>query len=68
MKRRETRSLAVTGAFVAILMALIAAEVATGSPRLEQVVTVAVERHVPDAQFVEYLEYRARLESSSNCQ
>jgi hypothetical protein len=27
-----------------------------------------LERYVPDAQFLQYLEYRAELENSSNCQ
>ena len=61
MTRRETRSLVVTGAFVAILMALIAGGAATGNPGLDQLAATEVEQHVPDAQFVEYLEYRARL-------
>ena len=68
MTRRETRSVVVTGAFVALVMALIAGGVATGNPGLDLVAAAEVEQNVPDAQFVEYLAYRARLESSSNCQ
>ena len=68
MKQRETKSLLVTGSFLIILMVLIAAGAAPGSPAVEQVAAAELEHYVPDAQFVQYLEHRARLENSSNCQ
>lgn len=68
MKRRDTKSLLVTGGFIVVLMALIAAGLAPGSSALEPVVVPHPDSLQPDAQFVQYLEYRAQLENSSNCQ
>jgi hypothetical protein len=67
MKRRETKNLLVTGGFLIVLTALIAAGLAPGSPAPEPVPAPDLESHQPDAQFAQYLEYRARLENSSNC-
>ena len=72
MKQRDRRSLLVTGAFVVVLIALIAVGLAPVVPVLEQAAAAAppppAERYGPDAQFVQYLEYRVHLENSSNCQ
>ena len=70
MKQRDRRSLLVTGAFVVVLTALIAAGLAPVVPALEQAAAPAQppEHYGPDAQFVQYLEYRVRLENSSSCQ
>ena len=66
--KRDTKSLLVTGGFVIVLMALIAAGLAPGSSALESVVAPDPEHYQPDAQFAQYLEYRAQLENNGNCQ
>jgi hypothetical protein len=56
------------------LIGLIAAGLAPVIPVVEAyqadraAVAPAPDRYGPDAQFVQYLEYRVRLENSSNCQ
>ena len=68
MKRREFRSVVVTGFFLAVLAALIAAGIAPGIPEAEQLAAPEAERdYVPYSQFLQYLEYRARLENGSSC-
>lgn len=66
--KRDTKSLLVTGGFLIVLMALIAAGLAPGRSALEPVVTPDLDHYQPDAQFVQYLEYRAQLENNGNCQ
>jgi hypothetical protein len=66
MKSRETKSLLVTGGFVLVLMLLIGAGLTQGGPESDYATGPALEQHTPDAQFVQYLEHRARLESGSN--
>jgi hypothetical protein len=68
MKRRETKSLLVTGGFLLILIFLIGAGLSPGIPSPEPISGPELEHASPDAQFVQYLEYRAQLENSSNCQ
>jgi len=68
MKRSETKSLFVTGCFLIVLMFLIGAGLAPGNPAPEYAPAPEPDHYTPDAQFVQYLEYRAQLENSSNCQ
>ena len=68
MKRSETKSLLVTGGFLLVLMFMIGAGLAPGIPSPEPTSVPAPEHLSPDAQFLQYLEYRAQLENSSNCQ
>jgi hypothetical protein len=51
-----------------MLMLLIAAGLFPADPAPPHSVAPDPERHIPDAQFVQYLEYRARLESGIDCQ
>ena len=67
MKSRETKSLLVTGCFLAVLIAMLFAGFVSVSPPVEEAAAASLDQYVPDAQFVQYLEYRARLENSSNC-
>jgi len=66
--KRETKSLLVTGCFLAILLALIGAGLVPMNPEPDHPFPAEVERRVSDAQFSQYLEYRARLENSIDCQ
>ena len=69
MTRHESKSLLVTAFFLMVLMTLIGAGLLPGSPEPEQVVARGPEHYVPDVQFLQYLEYRARLEQGGmNCQ
>ena len=68
MKRSETKSLLVTGGFLFVLMFLIGAGLAPGIPSPDHASGSALEHFSPDAQFMQYLEYRAQLENSSHCQ
>jgi membrane-associated PAP2 superfamily phosphatase len=68
MKQRETRGLAVTGCFLAVLLALIAAGMSPIEAGVAPVDSAELERYGADAQFLQYLEYRVALENSSHCQ
>jgi hypothetical protein len=68
MKRSETKSLLVTGGFLLVLTFLIGAGLSPGIPSPEHASGPTLEHFSPDAQFMQYLEYRAQLENSSNCQ
>ena len=69
MKKSETKNLLVTGCFLLVLVALIGAGLSPGLPAPEGGAPAPeLEHYTPDAQFVQYLEYRAQLENSSNCQ
>jgi hypothetical protein len=69
MKSRETKSLLVTGSFVLVLVLLIGAGLIQGPAEPEYAAGPQLEHHTPDAQFAQYLEYRARLENASaDCQ
>ena len=69
MMQRETTSWVASGFFLAALLAFIAAGLApAGSGGEEPVAHAEPDRYVPDAQFAQYLEYRARLDTSSDCQ
>ena len=68
MKTRETRSLMATGCFVAVLLAFTGAGLAPAGAGEDPVARTEPDRYVPDAQFAQYLEYRARLDTSTDCQ
>jgi hypothetical protein len=68
MNRRDAKSLLVTGGFLIVLTSLIAAGLAPANRAPEPVLSPELEHYQPDAQFVQYLEYRAHLENSNNCQ
>ena len=57
----------VTGCSLAVVLAFMAAGVAPVHSGLERAAQADLEYNLPDAQFAHYLEYRARLETSSNC-
>ena len=68
MKTRETRSVTVTGCLLAVLLAFIAAGFAPSGAGEEPRARSELDPYVGDAQFAQYLEYRARLDTSTNCQ
>jgi hypothetical protein len=65
MKQSETKNLLVTGCFLLVLMALIGAGIYPGNPAPERVPAPELDQYTSDAQFVQYLEYRAQLETST---
>ena len=59
----------VTGSFLFVLLTLIATGIGPlGSWPQGADAPDHLERHGPDAQFLQYLEDRVELENSSNCQ
>ena len=66
--KSETKNLLVTGGFLLVLIGLIGAGLSPGIPEPDAVPAPELEQYTPDAQFVQYLEYRTQLETSNNCQ
>jgi hypothetical protein len=69
MKQREAGSWVITGSFLFVLFTLIATGIGPLGSRPQRAdAPDDIARHGPDAQFLQYLEYRVELENSSNCQ